>query len=335
MPYHRLVGRSSIPSSWSEEQRSHYLKTPDDPRYLTLSEEIVREIDPRYMGDDLMKALYIKRWLEREGFYTRKEKHRDEQDPTGDFLFGNLRGYCVHFAHAAAQLFRAQGIASRVALGYAENLLQHSGGSSLLIMADRAHAWPEIHIEGVGWLTFDIYPERSDEPPRRQIHVSLENLMGELARDDQSGGRAADPEFRLEIPWALLARWAGRLLLSLLFLAYLIKLSRLFQPLLVTQGRKNGRIFARALDPFSDVGIPRQRGESRERYAQRLEILSPSLMSLTQQHLRIAWGAGPCPDGLRNLRALERQVSRERRAALPAWRLLLGWLNPLGWYFTR
>ncbi|MFT7579764.1 MAG: hypothetical protein ACI9MR_001430, partial [Myxococcota bacterium] len=167
--YRRLLGRASVPESWPEAQKQHYLDYPDDPRYRALSDFLLRDIDPRFFDDDLMKALVLKRYLEKQGYYTLKETHTDESDPTASFLFGSMRGYCVHFAHAAAFLFRSQGIASRVAVGYGVNTGNRAGGSNLLIMGNMAHAWPEIHLEGVGWVTFDVYPERSDEPPQQII----------------------------------------------------------------------------------------------------------------------------------------------------------------------
>ena len=57
-------------------------------------------------------------------------------------------------------------------------------------MGDRAHAWPEIHLNGIGWMPLDIYPEQGVQPPPQLVSQDLESLLGELARDDKSGGRA-------------------------------------------------------------------------------------------------------------------------------------------------
>ena len=153
VPPRRLLGRKSIPSTWDKATVEHYTKYPDDPRYLALADELVRSLDPRFASDDVAKAFAIKRFLEKNGFYTRKSQHADAADPTSSFLFGSLRGYCVHFAHAAAFMLRSQGIAARVALGYAVQTFKRAGGSSILIMSNGAHAWPEIHVDGVGWVS--------------------------------------------------------------------------------------------------------------------------------------------------------------------------------------
>lgn len=323
----RLVGRSSVGADWTEEQRAHYLGRPDDPRYEALAEEILRDIDPRFMGEDLMKALLIKRYLEKNGFYTRKKTYSNEDDPTAAFLFGDMHGYCVHFAHSAAHLFRSMGIAARVAIGYAVDTRLQGGGSTVLIMADRAHAWPEIHVDGVGWVTFDIYPEQSDEVPQNVVSRSLESMLGELARDDKSAGKMADPNAEpFQMPWAAIG-WAFALtLLGVLLLAYLLKLARI-----VLAGRNHRYALRATLDRFADVGERRAFGETRERFAARLAETTPSLKALTHAHLRAAYGSGADADW----RALSAAVRAELRAALPWHRRVLGALNPIGWIFTR
>lgn len=337
IPLHRLSGRRSVPDTWTEAQKAHYLQVPDDPRYGALSDLIVRDIDPRFVGDDMMKALMIKQYLEQNGFYTRKETHKDTEDPTASFLFGSLRGYCVHFAHSAVHLLRSQGIAARVAIGYAVDMKLRGGGSAVLVMADRAHAWPEVHVDGVGWVTFDIYPQQSDEPVQRMVAPQLESIMGELARNDPTGGMGDPDATPFSVPWALIGRWLLLLLLALLALAYAVKIGRRLAA--GSASAAHQRVFAATLDRFSDVGAVRRPGESRERYAQRLASLSPSLEDLTLAHLGLTLGAregeAPPSDRLDRLRHLSRQVQAEYARNISRGRRVLGWLNPVGWWFTR
>lgn len=329
-PTSRLVGRGSIPADWSPEKVEHYLAHPDDPRYAALADELARDVDPRFAGDPLMVAYAIKRYLEREGFYTRKERHLGS-DPTGSFLFGSLRGYCVHFAHAAANLFRSQGIASRVAVGYAVDAWTRGAGSAVLILGDRAHAWPEIHIAGVGWVPFDIYPEQSDEPPPRFVDQSLESLLGELARDDPTGGRG-DPDGKWAIPWVRIG-WSLIGLVGLVVLmGFTVKLGRMAAA--AARPESHRLQFASTLDRFSDLGLSRRPDETRERHAERLAQWAPSLVALTRVHLRLALGR-PHDDDRRAVYDLARAVRREYRERIPGWKRALGSLNPFGWWFTR
>ncbi len=332
VPIQRLAGRKSVPDSWSAEQRAHYLQTPDDPRYAALAEEIVREVDPRFLSDEMIRALAIKRWLEKNGFYTRKEKHVDWEDPVASFLFGNLRGYCVHFAHSAVQLLRSQGIAARVAIGYAVDTMTRGSSSTVLILADRAHAWPEIYVDGVGWVTFDIYPERSDEVPQEVVDQSLESLLGELARRDQSGGRSADPSnFKLEIPWKTIGIVLLLLLALLLVSAYIIKIYRLLAYRFASSEERGRLMYRASLDRLTAVGLGRQIYELREAHAKRIDW--PAFTALTNAFLQLKLG--------RDLQALETMQTAysEFNAVfsnkISLGRRLLGAIDPLSWWRTK
>lgn len=325
--YTRLAGHASVPQAWTDEQKQHYLGMPADPRYEQLSNQIVRDMDPRFVGDDLMKALALKRYLEQTGFYSLAEKTLVGTDPTAKFLFGAKRGYCVHFAHSMALLLRSQGIPSRVALGYAVQTRRHGAGSSLLILGSDAHAWPEMYLEGVGWVTIDVYPEHSDEPPAPPVDEDLETTLGELARKDPTGGHAADPHTHLQIPWALLGDLVLAIVAAALAFAYGVKLLRR-----VRRGSSR-TIYVGVLDRFSDLGYPRNLGETRERHAARLAELSPSFGKLTREHLRGALGAPPVP--LAQFRELARHTRAEVRRSTPLLRRVRAALHPIGWLFTR
>ena len=332
--FSRLSGRASIPGDWSPEKVAHYLEVPDDPRYYSLSSEIVRDLDPRFLEDPVMKALAIKRYLEVEGFYTRKERHVDDVDPAASFLFGSLRGYCVHFAHSAVYLFRSQGIAARVALGYAVDNRFRAGGATIMIMNDRAHAWPEVHIEGVGWVPLDIYPERSDEPPQRFIDQDLESVLGELARQDETGGKAADPNaLPWEPPYRLMLMVALIVPLVLLLLSYGVALLRQLRAGFGQGARAHRAVFVAAIDKLADYGLRRRKGESREAFAERLQRLSPSFEALTQAHLRWAFGpGGASPEQARTqLKAIAKELGQE----LGMGKRVLAILNPVGWILSR
>lgn len=336
----RLLGRTSGKLDWDDAQRGHYFAQPDDPRYAALADEILRDLDPRFLDDSLMKALVIKQYLEKEGFYTLKEKYESESDPTAAFLFGSMRGYCVHFAHSAAFLFRAVGIASRVAVGYAVDTSRRGTGSSMLILGNQAHAWPEIHLDGIGWVTFDIYPERSDEPPQQIIDQDLANMLGEIARDDPSGGRASNPD-RKPFPWHLLFYGLIALAGAAVVISYVVKFVRRVAPAMVSPASVHRAALRAVTDSLADAGIVRDFGETREHFARRVHNLAPSLTQLTMLHLRAALGAPRATHGAqiesesRDIRDLHGRVRRELRTSLKWHRRLLAFLNPVGWLRTR
>jgi hypothetical protein len=179
-------------------------------------------------------------------------------------------------------------------------------------------------------VTFDIYPERSDEPPQPPVEEDLEQLLGELARKDPTGGRAAEPEAWF-VPWSLIGSIAGLVIGSLLALAYAIRIGRRLRSgseLLVYRG---------FLDTLSTLRLQRRIGESRERHAARLAQLAPSFGPLTDAHLR--WALGPqrrAPaDDLAKHVELATTARRELRRSIPLHRRIVAFLHPIGWLFTR
>ena len=332
VPLARYVGRRSIPDSWSEAQRTHYLDTHEqDPRYITLAEEIIRDLPSRLSSDPIQRAIAIKRYLEQEGYYTLKVKHRSSRDPAASFLFGDLRGYCVHFAHSAVHLLRSQGIAARVALGYAVDARTRSNSSAVLITGDRAHAWPEIHIEGVGWVSFDIYPEQSDEQSTRAMSQSLESLFGEMARKQLDRGLKRG----LPFPWRAVAWNSLYLALALSFLGYLVSTWRLIRLRFVPLELRGRLDFAIALDRLAGSGLVRAHGESREAYALRVQNWAPGFDQMTEAHL--AWALGDPRYKTERAKVVIRH-SREVRQAYAKnsrGRWLLALINPFSWFFSR
>lgn len=325
-PVERMLGRSAVPRDWSPERLAHYTDFPADPRYRELSDEIVRDVDPRFVGDDVVKALAIKQYLEKHGFYSLEEKNLSGDDPVATFLFGAMRGYCVHFAHAAVFLLRSQGIPARVAIGYGVSTQQRGAGSAVLIFANEAHAWPELYLDGVGWVTFDIAPEQSDEPPAAHVDQDLEAALGELARGEPPGG--LDDKTPLVIPWELIGFTVLGALVAALVAAFAIKGFRRL-------ATANHRLLYRAvLDLLSDLGVPRLPGESRERHAQRLAARAPSFVPLTQAHLALALGHDD-PKTKDELRELAKRTKQELSRSTPLWVRLGGFFNPIGWWFTR
>src|SRR5690606_12778697 len=88
-------------------------------------------------------------------------------DPVWDFLEDG-RGYCVQFATAMTVMARSLGIPARMAVGFLPGTIQQGGGDERFfeVRGDRAHTWPELYFEGVGWVRFEPTPaEQSGFPP--------------------------------------------------------------------------------------------------------------------------------------------------------------------------
>lgn len=144
--YDALLGRPVGDPTWTDEVRALYLSGPEDPRYRELALRIVHALPEELRDDPVARALAINQYLGANGTYSLRSRHAGHEDPTAHFLFGDLTGYCVHFAHAAVYLMRAAGVPARVATGYAVAEANRQGGSALLLRNSDQHAWPEVYV---------------------------------------------------------------------------------------------------------------------------------------------------------------------------------------------
>jgi protein-glutamine gamma-glutamyltransferase len=336
-----LLGRKADNPAWSGEERAHYLSLPGDPRYAELAKQLIDQLTPELKADPMLKAWAITEWLSKEATYSLRSKHAAAEDPTADFLFGDKIGYCVHFAHAVTYLLRAAGVPSRVATGYAVDEAGRQGGSAILIPSGAAHAWPEVYLEGLGWVVTDVHPERTLDPPPQAPDADLQRLLGQLARGIKPLPPDGGEPGKYWKDWLRdLARWAARSLggglVALLVLLYLIKLWRRVSPL-VTRASGFSRVAYRAeLDRLSELGLSRRRGETREAFAARVRERVPSLTPLTAVHVGVRFGSEHAKRKPRSeLEAIVRQLRAEQRSAFGPLRRMLGALSPWHWLKAR
>ena len=72
------------------------------------------------------------------------------------FLEQSQEGYCVHFATAAAVMYRALGIPARYASGYRVTVTENS---MITDVTDQdTHAWAEVYLSGLGWIPVETTP---------------------------------------------------------------------------------------------------------------------------------------------------------------------------------
>ncbi|MGE0788686.1 MAG: transglutaminase family protein [Sandaracinaceae bacterium] len=339
--YRDLIGSTPGNPEWSDEVRAIYLTTHPDPRYAALTEEILASLPPARRADPFARAVAIKLWLDERLTYSTRERHADVDDPTSDFLFGNRIGYCVHFAHAAAMLYRQAGLPARIGVGYATAEANRQGGSALLVRTGDAHAWPEIYFEETGWIILDISAHENLDPPGQPADEDLQRMLGEMARE-----QPAEPEDEVEEPdedenpitaemlgYSALALF-GIALLAILIGLYLYKLWRRIAPAFAGRDARARVTYRLMLDRLAEVGMSREYGETREEFAERVGALSPSFAPATAHILHVAFGvpkAAPA-DGLAPLSA---KVRQEIGAAIPWWRRALGVLHPLSFLDSR
>jgi transglutaminase-like putative cysteine protease len=336
-----LLGHRGGSPKWSAEDRAEYLKLPSDPRYLALAKEIVKPIPPDMLSDPMVGAYAITSWLGKNGIYSLRSKHASAEDPTAHFLFGDKTGYCVHFAHAAVYLMRALGVPSRVATGYAVEESARQGGSAILISSGAAHAWPEVYLDGVGWVVFDVQPEQTLDPPPEAADADLQRLLGQLAR----GMKPMTPEGLP--PASEWSRWikafARKALAGMVYLAlgvmlvlYLVKLWRAAAPALSSSSSLARVAYRAEIDRLAEVGITRRRGESREAFAARVRAELPSLAPLTLLHVGARFGSERAKSATKHdIQTLRRGLRAERNSRYGLFTRWLGALLPWSWLKAR
>ena len=133
-------------------------------------------------------------------------------------------------------------------------------------------------------------------------------------------------------------------------MAYLAKVWRRAAPLFA-RPRSLARVgYRTSLDLLSEAGFARDRGESREAFAERIREKVPSFERLTAMHLAGRLGKGrdaPGDDdvepifaeplGVRSRDAWRAALAKLRSDldAVPTWRRMLGFINPVSFFRSR
>ncbi len=79
-------------------------------------------------------------------------------------------GYCVHYSSAMAVMARSLGVPARIMVGYAPGAQAPPGAETpgdeerYRVTTDQLHAWPQIYVDGVGWVEFEPTPGIVDDP---------------------------------------------------------------------------------------------------------------------------------------------------------------------------
>ena len=79
----------------------------------------------------------------------------DETSFLDYFLVEKREGYCAHYATAFVLLARAEGFPARYVQGFCVPAVS---GEETPVYTNMAHAWPEVYIEGKGWIPFEPTP---------------------------------------------------------------------------------------------------------------------------------------------------------------------------------
>ncbi len=146
------------------------------------------------------------------------------------FLLESKQGFCTYFATAFTLLAQAEGFPARYVEGFCVPSNFVTGDTT--VYSDMAHAWPEVYIEGVGWIPFEPTPGYSTlryagwlekvpvtEPsatPKPREDVETESQEQEEIQEDAEGKKSFRMVIVLKVlgiilPVILLVAWLERL----------------------------------------------------------------------------------------------------------------------------
>lgn len=98
----------------------------------------------------------VKNFVSQNGYYSLNTPSMpDGADFPIWFLNESDRGYCVHYATAAATMLRALGVPARYVTGY---YAVANYDRWTMVTSDNAHAWVEYYDENVGWIPLEATP---------------------------------------------------------------------------------------------------------------------------------------------------------------------------------
>lgn len=105
------------------------------------------------------------------------------------FLEETCAGYSVHYATAAALMFRYYGIPARYVEGYiitSEDTQGKLSNSIIEVSGERAHAWVEIYQDGMGWVPFETTPAYIG------VMEQAENIQGTAGKSQEDESESDD-----------------------------------------------------------------------------------------------------------------------------------------------
>ncbi len=230
-------------------------------------------------GEDVGALFAAIRELFAERFdYVLADPEGQNGAPMLDF-FETRRGYCMHFASAAALFLRARGVAARIATGLyqgasgseAEQVeararelglideaqLMGDGSLRRAFGAQHAHAWVEVPEAGGAWFVFDPTPV-----PLRGLQQARAALL------------AADLEETEPLPWRDLAWIAVLLGLFACAIAFLLvrrRRRRTHAAMVPHVANAEQRAFLVMLERLAAIGLEREGAESLTRFAARID----------------------------------------------------------------
>ncbi|WP_455383401.1 transglutaminase-like domain-containing protein [Salinispira pacifica] len=322
-----LIRVAEVAAFLRPELRRAYLQVPDELPYQVRELAGVLSQDAN-SSEQVLKN--IQNYLARNYSYTLSSVSTGgkSSDFVASFLFHSSGGYCVNFASAFVILARLNGIPARYATGYLAHI--PSDTNEALVTELTSHAWPEVWLDGRGWVTYEATPAvdpasyhqdaagqwiydysiQEDSNTARQLAGILGHVVTP-APTQPAPGEAAPQGF----PTLLVAAALAVLLLILGAGALLIVRRRRFTPAELFERRFYRRLRRTVLRLERKTGVPAPSTIGWLRWTElagrHLNGQAGSMEHLTAMTVRHLYADQPLPDGaLRTARRAHRSIRR-------------------------
>ena len=144
--------------SYRQYVYSNYLELPQDTRSALL--EIAEQNS--LSGTDVYQSIaQVAEYVRTRCPYNINTQAYPSDDYAVYLLTQAGEGYCVHFATAAAAMYRALGIPARMVTGLAVDV---QAGVREEILGENSHAWVEVYVDSLGWLPVEVTPGAYEGP---------------------------------------------------------------------------------------------------------------------------------------------------------------------------
>lgn len=151
-------------------------------------------------GDAVSRLLALQNWFRDSFTYDDQVDFSGSPDPLTSFVEAR-RGFCQQFSSAFALLARSLGLPSRVAVGFTQgDAVQQGATVSYVVRGRHAHAWPEVLLDGIGWVPFEPTPQRGD--PQARDHTGVEAAQASPPPEQASTTTVSPPTTELAEPSA-------------------------------------------------------------------------------------------------------------------------------------
>ena len=185
-------GSPSLPPEYTQAEldyrsfaRDYYTRLPESTKTALLS--IAERAGLSADSPNLIQE--VAEYVRDAGVYDLSTASYPSDDYAVYFLTEAHMGYCIHFATAAATLYRALGVPARVTEGF---LYISRPGDYTEVMGSDAHAWVEVYADGIGWLPVEVTGRSGlvpspDEPvpPGESLEPSPEESTEPLPADSE------------------------------------------------------------------------------------------------------------------------------------------------------